>query len=227
LRPTSLFLRQNPIRFKKWGPAVIPHRKPRWVPMARSKMFVNPPTCLTPQEELMHEQELNVEYSRRMKALVKYLEEDYQKYSDTGEAGRIEAELDQKEHIKLVQENDAYNLKVAEHRKLRLEREREAMKERIAQEVLEAEQADRDRLEEAGLYVRRHAEQIKNRVQPDQLEAAILEALDNPVDSEFAIDIHGHIFKGRETRSLKVAANDREKLTPRETEEKFVLNAEN
>ena len=39
-----------------------------------------------------------------------------------------------------VQENDAYNLKVAEHRKLRLEREREAMKERIAQEVLEAEQ---------------------------------------------------------------------------------------
>ena len=36
-------------RFKKWGPAVIPHRKPRWVPMARSKMFVNPPTCLTPQ----------------------------------------------------------------------------------------------------------------------------------------------------------------------------------
>ena len=30
------------------------------------------------------------------------MEEDYLKYSDTGEAGRIEAELEEAEHIKLI-----------------------------------------------------------------------------------------------------------------------------
>ena len=36
-------------RHKKWGKAVIPHKKPRWIPMARSKMFINPPTSLIPK----------------------------------------------------------------------------------------------------------------------------------------------------------------------------------
>ncbi len=36
-------------RFKKFGRAVIPHKKPRWIPMARSKMFKNPPKYLVEQ----------------------------------------------------------------------------------------------------------------------------------------------------------------------------------
>lgn len=37
------------VRHKKFGKFVVPHRKPRWIPMARSKMFVQPPKSLVPE----------------------------------------------------------------------------------------------------------------------------------------------------------------------------------
>ena len=37
------------VRHKKFGKFVVPHRKPRWIPMARSKMFVQPPKSLIPE----------------------------------------------------------------------------------------------------------------------------------------------------------------------------------
>ncbi|XP_023342829.1 probable 28S ribosomal protein S26, mitochondrial [Eurytemora carolleeae] len=220
LKPTVLFLRQNPVRFKKFGRAIIPHKKPRWIPMARSKMFKEPPVFLIPQTEIKQEEFLNLEYNRRMNALIKYLDEDYQKFSDTGEAGRIEAELEMKEHVKLLQENDEENRRIAELRRLRLEQEQIEIKQQIEQELSQAEHEEMLRLEKAEEIVTKEADLINRRIMPERLEEAILEALDSPVDHEFAIDIHGHIYRGRETYSLKVPLEKREKLTLRGEQKK-------
>jgi len=201
------------VRFKKFGRAVIPHRKPRWMPMARSKMFVDPPTCTISQAELEHEKSLFVEYNRRMKALVQYLHEDEAKFSDTGEAGKLEAEQEERDHIRLLKENEEENLRIAEQRKLRLKQEMKEVKLIVDQNILYHQQKEEQRLKEADSYVKKEIKSFANRIQPQDLEAAILDALDNPIDPEFALDREGHIYRGRQTKSLKVPRDKREKLT--------------
>merc|ERR1712200_229067 len=148
--------------------------------------------------------------NRRMKALVQYLHEDEAKFSDTGEAGKLEAEQEERDHIRLLKENEEENLRIAEQRKLRLKQE---MKEIVDQNILYHQQREEERLKGADSCVKKEIKSFANRIQPQDLEAAILDALDNPIDPEFALDREGHIYRGRQTKSLKVPRDKREKLT--------------
>ena len=91
------------VRFKKMGKWIVPHRKPRWIPMARSKMFKNPPESLIPLEEQKMIVSLKEEYMRRMRALQFYLHEDDLKAGDKGEAALIAAEREEEVHLKNLQ----------------------------------------------------------------------------------------------------------------------------
>lgn len=53
------------VRFKKMGKWIVPHRKPRWIPMARSKMFINPPESTVPAAEQENIAKLKDEYIKR------------------------------------------------------------------------------------------------------------------------------------------------------------------
>ena len=88
------------VRFKKTGKWIVPHRKPRWIPMARSKMFKNPPESTIPLEEQKMIKELTEEYMMRMRALQFYLHEDDLKAGDEGEAALIAAEKEEQIHVK-------------------------------------------------------------------------------------------------------------------------------
>ena len=72
---------------------------PRWVPMARSKMFKNPPESTISKDERKHIHELNEEYMKRIKALQFYVYEDDLKAGDTGEAAVIAAEREEESHL--------------------------------------------------------------------------------------------------------------------------------
>ena len=96
---TNTVLSQQ-VRFKKTGKWIVPHRKPRWIPMARSKMFKNPPESLIPVEEQKMIKDLTEEYMMRMRALQFYLHEDDLKAGDKGEAALIAAEKEEQSHMK-------------------------------------------------------------------------------------------------------------------------------
>merc|ERR1711925_8964 len=101
---------------------------------------------------------------------------------------------------------------VAVQREQRLAREHEEIVQKVELHIKQVEQAENERIAAADEFVRRQAELIEKRILPENLEEAILEALENPVDPEFAIDLQGNIYRGREVRSLKVAANERENI---------------
>merc|ERR1711874_736302 len=140
------------------------------------------------------------------------LEEDYLKNSDVGEAAKLEAEREEEEHQKLLKENEEENLRVAQLRQKRLEEMKVETRVRIEVELEEAEEKERIRIETADAFVRQEAEEIDNSIKVENVQEAIEEALDNPVDYEFAIDTQGHIFTGRETKSKKVPKEKWEKL---------------
>ena len=97
--PAPSVLAGQQLRFKKFGRNIVPHRKPRWVPMARSKMFKNPPESTISKDERKHIHELNEEYMKRIKALQFYVYEDDLKAGDTGEAAVIAAEREEESHL--------------------------------------------------------------------------------------------------------------------------------
>lgn len=65
----------------------MPHRKPRWFPVAPSKMFRLPPQDHIPQSEVDMLLELHYKYRERMAALTQYLWEDYLRNS--GDLNRL------------------------------------------------------------------------------------------------------------------------------------------
>jgi len=212
LIPSSTNIIKQQVRFKKWGRWVVPHRKPRWIPMARSKMFVDPPQSLISKEETDHIEELKDQYMVRMRALHMYLLEDDLKNSDTGEAGMIAAKKEDEDHLKMVKLNDEENKKVAERRVARLKLEAEERKVRIARELEEFEKTEKERIIAADQMVEKQKVEMENRIREEDLEKAIETALANPVDFEYAIDADGNIFRGRTTKSKKVEPKDYEKI---------------
>merc|ERR1711936_1097903 len=201
--PTSSFLYQQ-VRTKKWGKWIVPHRKPRWMPMARSKMFVDPPKSLVPKEEVEHIAELEEQYLIRMRALHRYLMEDDIKNSDTGEAAIIAAQKEEEQHQLMIKLNEKENEKVAMQRQSRLKKEAENRKIKISLELADFEEKEKIRLALVEEMVEKHKAEMEKRIRVEDLEKAIETALANPVDFEYAIDKEGNIFRGRTTKCKKV-----------------------
>ena len=49
-------------------------------------------------------------------------------------------------------------------------------------------------------------------IQPENMEKAIEEALANPVDVNFAIDLDGYVYRGKETSIDNIPEEKRERL---------------
>eukprot|EP00092_Neocalanus_flemingeri_P011643 GFUD01012545.1.p1 GENE.GFUD01012545.1~~GFUD01012545.1.p1 ORF type:complete len:230 (+),score=97.52 GFUD01012545.1:121-810(+) len=212
LVPSSTALLCQQVRFKKRGKWIVPHRKPRWIPMARSKMFVDPPKSLVPKEEQEHIAELQEQYMRRMKALHMYLMEDDIKNSDTGEAAMIAAQKEEEEHQMMIKLNEDENELIAVQRVARLKNEAEERKLKIAQELSDFDESETNRLAAVDEMVEKHKAEMEKRIRVEDLEKAIETALANPVDFEFAIDKEGHIFRGRTTKCKKVEPENYETI---------------
>ena len=167
---------------------------------------------MTPPSEVEQMNVLKVKYNEHFSALSQYLYEDHLKYSDVGEAGRIEAEKEEKEMKQNIKENEEDNKRVAEARVNRLAREMEALEVEAKQKWKEHQEKEEKRLAEAREVVREQTEKLKHHITDEKLEEAIAEALDHPVDHEFAIDTEGHIYPGRYTRSNLVPQSERKKM---------------
>lgn len=115
-------------------------------------------------------------------------------------------EQEEAEFLKCVDINATWNAKIAKERDQRLAKERE---EKVAyvQERLEARQLrEEERREQANLRVLREIESSKTFITRENLDAAIETALANPVDHNFAIDLAGNLYRGRNSSQVPEAS---------------------
>lgn len=109
-------------------------------------------------------------------------------------------------------ENEKENARIAKLREARCARHLEEAKKQAAEAKVRFEM-EREQKRLAGLKLLEETkEALAHRIEEKDLEKAILTALENPTDPEFAIDKEGHIYRGRTTRSLDVADSEREKI---------------
>merc|ERR1719228_2470944 len=175
-------------------------------------MFQMPPVSTRPATELEHIEQLEEHYNMRMAALVHYLHEDDLKNSDTGEAAMLEQEREEVEHKRLLEENELENERVAGIRAARLQKLYEERKQRIRYELDEFERSEKERLVAVDKLVEKHKIEMEGRIREEDLEQAIMSALTNPVDHEYAIDRSGLIFRGRITKSNQTNPKDHEQI---------------
>ncbi|XP_023170641.2 probable 28S ribosomal protein S26, mitochondrial [Drosophila hydei] len=184
------------LEFVRW------RRKPRWLPVAKSKLFRVPERKKQSEEERTELMRLHNHYKTQLRSVRQYLREEVVRQQETSTADHIvlTPEQEEAEFQRCVEINAAWNAKIAIEREKRLAKERE---EKVAyvQERLDARRVrEEERRERADERVRFEIEQSKSFITRENLDAAIETALANPVDHNFAIDLAGNMIKGRSTQ---------------------------
>ncbi|XP_017058985.1 probable 28S ribosomal protein S26, mitochondrial [Drosophila ficusphila] len=186
------------LEFVRW------RRKPRWLPVAKSKLFRVPERKKQTEEERTELMRLHNHYKTQLRSVRQFLREEVVRHEETSTADHIvlTPEQEEAEFQKCLDVNAAWNAAIAKERDQRLAKERE---EKVAyvQERLEARQVrEEERREKANQRVLLEIERSKTYITKENLDAAIEAALANPVDHNFAIDLAGNLYKGRSTSQL-------------------------
>ena len=123
-----------------------------------------------------------------------------------------------------MEDNEEENKKVAKQRELRLQKEAIENEQNIREELVQIEAKEKVRRRQVEQMITEESLAIDNRIRKEDLERTIEIALDNPIDFEFAIDTEGHIFRGRETKSILVPKDERDVIPKPPTQQEIILN---
>ena len=195
--------------------------------MAKSKEFKLKPNDHFPQAEHDQFYFLKFQHRDRVAAISQVLYEDDVKFSDTGALAKEESRIENEEFLRKLKENENVNAMVAKERTVRLAKEMQEQEKEILRQVDEFE---KQKLKEEGDledFIRSETAAIENRIRLEDLEKEIEKALDNPIDYEYAIDKEGHIYHGRETKSIQTPKEERVKILQPPTESEILLQSKN
>uniref|UniRef100_A0A1A9V554 Small ribosomal subunit protein mS26 n=1 Tax=Glossina austeni TaxID=7395 RepID=A0A1A9V554_GLOAU len=181
------------LEFVRW------RRKPRWLPVAKSKMFRIPqrkPQSLEEKSELLR---LHNNYRTQMRSIRQYLREENQRIAETTTTDHIALtpKQEEEEFNRCLQENEKWNNEINKIRELRLAKEREETKAYVQEKLRLAEEREEEKMQRIESLVKKEKELSKTFITHEKLDEAIEHALANPVDYNFALDLQGNIYRGR------------------------------
>nr|CAG4636589.1 EOG090X0FQ9 [Eubosmina coregoni]SVE70121.1 EOG090X0FQ9 [Eubosmina coregoni] len=185
-------------------------RKPLGSPTAKSKLFRVPQKPNLPMDETEEIRRLHNIYFTQMKSLRVYFYEQSLKQAESGESAQLKLKQEDEEHARLMEENRLENEKTAKKREERWTVEAEKTRERVISSLVKKEQQEE-------LYKSKLGEFIEMQksipiISKENIEKAIEEALVNPVDFNYAIDLEGYVYRGKETSIDKISPENRERL---------------
>nr|CAD7201209.1 unnamed protein product [Timema douglasi] len=130
------------------------NRKPRWLPVAKSKMFRVPVRPKIPKEEKDELCRLHNIYRTYFSALRHYLSQEYKKNINQY-SGLVDIEGQDSEHEDCMRINAEWNADVAAGREERLVRQAEERKNIILETLIAAEKRQQERAQKADEIVRK------------------------------------------------------------------------
>ncbi|KAI8437349.1 hypothetical protein MSG28_011690 [Choristoneura fumiferana] len=193
----SLLKRTLPIVLQSAGA----HRKPRWLPVAKSKIYRIPKRPEIIDEERLELLRINNNYHTQMRAIRRFYHEEMIKEKSTLESASSEMSIrvEADEWERCIKVNEEWNAKVAAEREERRKVELAAREEHILGRMQVKDQKLAERIEKAAEEIRNQKELSTTFITPETLEEAIDRALANPKDYNYAIDLQGNQIAGRET----------------------------
>lgn len=169
-------------------------RKPIWLPTAKTKIFRVPTRPVIPEEDTLELKRLYNNYRTLMKSLKSFFIEKEKVRAVSMDEDVVKANAEKDFEICSYM-NDKWNLHVAALRDKRLAEERENRKQVIATKVQEKKERDLRIQEQVDLEIRTVKELAPTFITSENIDEAILRALENVVDHNAAIDTHGNVYK--------------------------------
>uniref|UniRef100_A0A023F743 Small ribosomal subunit protein mS26 n=1 Tax=Triatoma infestans TaxID=30076 RepID=A0A023F743_TRIIF len=190
----------NPVYYQtvRW------RRKPRWLPVAKSKMFRVPVKKKIPLEEQEELKRLFNNYRTEMKSIRAFFAEQIQ--DATSESALDAAEEYDEEYKKCIELNEKWNAEVKLLREETLAKEKEAEIEEILNSIEETRIKMQERQQYIENIVRLEKEKSKSYITAENIDEALDKALENPVDYNFAVDLKGNVYYGRNNKPPKVSS---------------------
>lgn len=201
-------LSQNSLLKRTW-PMVVQcaeaHRKPRWVPVAKSKVFRVPKRPVVSEEERLELLRLHNNYKTQMRAIRRFYHEEMIKEKQTRESASSEMSqrLEAEEWARCVELNEKWNAQVAIEREERRKLEVNQLETYALKRMQAVDEKRVQAIAKASEEIKRQKELSSTFITPENLEAAIDHALANPTDYNFAIDLKGNKYLGRDTQITK------------------------
>lgn len=187
----------NPIAATSLLQLVRWRRKPRWLPVAKSKLYRVPERKAEDPIERAELMRLHANYKTQLRAVRGFLMTEAYEREATSTADHliISPEEMEQEFRKCEELNDKWNADISVVRNNRLQLEREAEHQLILQRLDAKEERSTMRRLSAEEHVRREKERAQTLITPENIDQAIEQALANTVDHNFAIDLNGKILR--------------------------------
>lgn len=167
-------------------------RKPIWMPTAPSKLFRITNHTFYDKDESEQIRKLQYVYSAQMQSICNYLKQEF--YIPATKAGGMPADFLEKELAEeeaLQAENDKINAKVAEQREKFFQNRLKEMEDRVLEEKMAIEEALIETGQRMDEFVKKTKSDPDSFVTPENIDAHIERAFENPTNFEFCIDKQG------------------------------------
>lgn len=178
------------------------HRKPRWLPVAKSKIYRIPKRPVVSKEESLELLRLHNNYKTQMRAIRRFYYDEMVKEKSSRESASSEMSqrLEAEEWLRSVELNEKWNIQVSLEREERRKAEVQALEERALKKIEVVDQMIKERIAKASEEILREKNLSSTFITAETLEAAIENALANPTDYNYAIDLKGNLYQGRDTQ---------------------------
>lgn len=188
---------ESPLAANSFMQIVRWRRKPRWLPVAKSKIFRVPERKVECPKERAELLRLHANYKTQLRAVRGFLMNDTIAREATSTADHliISPEQMEEEFRQCCEVNDKWNSEIAVIRNQRLQQERDAHKELILQRLDAKNERLSSRRQSAEELVRLEKIRSKSMITPENIDRAIEEALAETKDFNFAIDLGGRILR--------------------------------
>ena len=138
--------------------------------------------------------------------------------ADTGDESEIAQkkiiEEEKKEHMRLMEYNKKENERMLELREKRFTEALTETLDTIEQFKVEKDLERKLQIEEARKKIEETKELVKQFILKESLERAVEEAIANPTDYNFALDLEGYVYPGYSSKIEEMKIRDLEKLKP-------------
>ncbi|XP_034940159.1 probable 28S ribosomal protein S26, mitochondrial [Chelonus insularis] len=168
-------------------------KKPRWLPVAKSKLFKIDNWPEIPRDELLEMRRLQNYYRTYRKSIKQYFEQLEKANQVEYDEEKIK-QFKQKDFERCQKLNDEWNKEIALKREERLQKEWIEKKKFHLEKLAEAKVKEEQELAESEEYIRKLKQEAAKFITREMVDQAIEEALENEVSYNVAIDSKGNKY---------------------------------
>ncbi|XP_044735173.1 probable 28S ribosomal protein S26, mitochondrial [Chrysoperla carnea] len=181
-------------------------RKPRWLPVAKSKLYKVPKRPEISESERNELFRLHTNYKTQVKSIRHFLIKEFEAQQIKEDEVQVKKDFDI-DFEKCRKINEEWNSSIIPIREARIQAEKKLAQDIVMQRMITHQENLRQKQNISEQIIRAEKERSKTYITPENIDAAIEKALNNVVNYNFAIDAQGNIINDKQDKNVENVQN--------------------